>query len=372
MNINEIAAYAKLLRKLVVIEKLPTDLQQHAICFHYFNMMGDELDQIVSNIDSGNSSKLLESRFLVVGNIFKNILRIFTKSISKFQTPLEIRVKTQLLEEFTDPSIAKDKIYETDLSNIEYYKSRLSFIELILYDIDVSLETSELIKEISFPPEYKQSGISILNYFSEVVESKYPDIDISVTIKQEGENVLMVITLPSGEEDIISRALHEYGKVVTGEMKATSFLSNQVAAISLEHKLEMAKMEVSHTKQLLAMERTNSESRICSLEQEVARLFSIIDSGLSEKSNEVKMLINLLDKEKQLTTDTIHTLIENLESAHSENNEDRAKDIVVSLKEESPSLYDKFNEIILKGAVAGASGNVFYSWLLAVIQSIPK
>lgn len=361
-------AFTKLLQSLVKIEILPVELNSHEACFEYFKNMADELDHVIYEIENHRNSGHITSRFTTISNIFKNILRHYSRHGEKYLLTLERRVKIQLLDEMRRPENYPDITHESDLSGMEAYKNRLGIIELILFDIELELEVSEIIKEISFPPEYKQSGISILNYFSEVIDSKYPDIDISVTIKQGSNSVSMIITLPSGHEEVITKALEDYGNVVSGKLSVKEFLPNQIAAMSLQHKLEFTQMEVSHTRQMLEMERTNNNARVNSLEAEVARLFSIIDSGLSSKSAEVKMLISLLNKEKQLSSATVKSLIDGLVNAYTEKNDKKAIEIVKDIKTQSPSLYEKFNEVIVKGAISGVSGNFFYSWLCQLIK----
>src|SRR5262249_18064385 len=48
-------------------------------------------------------------------------------------------------------------------------------------------------RAIEFPPEYKQAGIGILSYFSEVLAKKYPNEDIRVSILQAGNKVTLRI-----------------------------------------------------------------------------------------------------------------------------------------------------------------------------------
>lgn len=59
----------------------------------------------------------------------------------------------------------------------------------VKYAESIHLATADglatIIREITFPPEYQQAGLAILNYFSAVLADKYPNIPVTVSIKQE-------------------------------------------------------------------------------------------------------------------------------------------------------------------------------------------
>jgi len=82
---------------------------------------------------------------------------------------------------------------------------------------------------IEFPAEYKQAGISILNYFSEILHKKYPEATATVDIKQDGLKVTMIVDPVDGKREIIEKMLHEYGLVVTGKMTPEAFTDDRFA-----------------------------------------------------------------------------------------------------------------------------------------------
>ncbi|MCP4023838.1 MAG: pentapeptide repeat-containing protein, partial [Desulfobacteraceae bacterium] len=90
-------------------------------------------------------------------------------------------------------------------------------VEKDVFIIDNQNDRDFINRSIEFPPEYKQAGISILNYFSEVLKTKYPDTNATVQIKQDGLKVIMTIDPGDGNKEIIEKALDEYGLVVRGQ-----------------------------------------------------------------------------------------------------------------------------------------------------------
>ena len=110
---------------------------------------------------------------------------------------------------------------------------------------------STITKSIEFDEDAYQAGISILSYFSTIVKQKYPNTKIKIKIEQEERTVRMIIETPNGEKELIEKTLEEYGLVVVGQMQPEELLPVKVDEMQLRHKLEMAKMEITHTRELL-------------------------------------------------------------------------------------------------------------------------
>lgn len=122
-------------------------------------------------------------------------------------------------------------------------------------------------RSIEFPPEYKQAGVSILNYFSEILRQRYPESEATVQIKQYGLKVTMTIDPVDGKREIIEKTLNDYGLVITGKMLPEEFESDPLQVMALRNKLEIAQMELRQTKQLLQFTEKHHSERIESLEQ---------------------------------------------------------------------------------------------------------
>ena len=55
------------------------------------------------------------------------------------------------------------------------------YLSGFIFSEDLEGDKEKIIRSIEFPPEYLQSGLSILNYFSTVVKQKYPDKLVKIT-----------------------------------------------------------------------------------------------------------------------------------------------------------------------------------------------
>jgi hypothetical protein len=117
-------------------------------------------------------------------------------------------------------------------------------------DIVMDILDARITRSISFKPEHAQAGIGILANFSKVIKQKYPDIPVTISIKQNGLKVDMVITTPTGDIETITEALDQYGLVVKGEMSPSDFLADPMQVLELKNKLEMSALELRLTKEL--------------------------------------------------------------------------------------------------------------------------
>src|SRR5262249_28184050 len=120
----------------------------------------------------------------------------------------------------------------------------------------------QIVRSIEFPPEYCQAGTAILTYFGQVVRDKYPDTQAKVRIEQDGFVVRLTIETPQGERHQIEELLTEYGLVVAGRLRPEQFLDDRLQVMRLQHKLELAALELRQTKELLAYTRDTSQQRI--------------------------------------------------------------------------------------------------------------
>lgn len=144
-----------------------------------------------------------------------------------------------------------------------------------------SFKEDALIRSIEFPPEYKQAGISILHYFSEILSQKYPEENVKVRIEQEHLKITMIIESENGQEEKIQKELESYGLVITGKMPVEQFCNNPIDAMALRQKLEIATLEVKHTKELMYAERNQYETRISSLEEFLHKMINKKEAPLT-------------------------------------------------------------------------------------------
>ncbi len=179
----------------------------------------------------------------------------------------------------------------SDLNKTYYDLASLDSINLIVKGFERSTNYNKFSRFIEFAPEHKQAGIAILSYFSTVVQQKYPDMEIKVTIEQETNIVRMIVETNNGHKEIIERTLEEYGLCIKGVIAPEEFLSNPFDVMALKYKLELATSELRVAKEIQTLMKSTYENRISSLEQEVGRLHNVIFLSLSNSKNSIDALI---------------------------------------------------------------------------------
>ncbi len=177
--------------------------------------------------------------------------------------------------------------------------------------LSLTFDKGEIIKRsISFEPEHKQAGISILSYFSEIIQQKYPSIDAKVNIEQSGKTVTMIVETPDGEVNKVQKVLDEYGLVIKGDMLPEKLLDNPNYILRLEHKLDMANLEIKYTKKLLDSQDKQYAGRIQGLEDEAQNLRLILGAGLQRNYDTINHFLNLLEAKIKNDTSFTNNLIE--------------------------------------------------------------
>jgi hypothetical protein len=232
-------------------------------------------------------------------------------------------------------------------------------------------EIGNITRSIEFPPEYHQAGLNILNYFSTIINQRYPEIPVTVRIEQEGLKVRMSVQTPEGHHEIVEQTLQAYGLVVTGRMAPEELLENPYQVMALKHKLEMAAMELRHTRELLqSAERYNEQqqSRILSLEADITHLRQFIGSSLQHNQELTEMLQSLLNSLRQQHDTAIYqalsTLKEVLARGITPTDEEVVKGALSTIKEKEPGVFRQMVDLLGKGAITGTAGRLLYDWLI--------
>lgn len=133
-------------------------------------------------------------------------------------------------------------------------------------------------RSIEFPPEYYQAGLGILSYFHNILNEKYPGIQATVRIIQDGLVVKMIVETEDGNRHIVEKALEEYDLILKGEMRPEDYFdpSAQIQILELKNELRMAQVRIESQKELLAFKRNQiMENKI-----HISKLFEMISNGI--------------------------------------------------------------------------------------------
>jgi hypothetical protein len=233
--------------------------------------------------------------------------------------------------------------------------------------IDLQQKQSTLVKRaIIFPPEYKQSAIVILSYFNDILNTKYPLMNVTVTIEQQGDKVTLIVETPAGERETIERELRDYGMVVTGELPPEQYLQNPQQVIALKHKLEIAALELRHTKELLQSERSHYGERILSLEDQTKLLREMLDKDKDSTDQISSQLRELVSHTKSTAQASLKIIIALLERGLEKEDTAELEKHLREIKRDDSSVFERMQDLLIKGAIQGAAGNYFHAILQAI------
>ena len=183
----------------------------------------------------------------------------------------------------------------------------------------------------------------------------------------------MTITHPDGKQEEIVHTLNNYGLVLTGKLQPEELFEDNIQVLALKHKLEMAKMEVSQVKEILELERNGSKSRIDALESEVESLRNLVGQRMQANESTQYKLIELFASHIEASKENVSLCaIQELGFAISERDAAKAELILDDMNIKEPELFEKLNTLITEGAISGVVGNSAFSWLQAIIASLPK
>ncbi len=184
-------------------------------------------------------------------------------------------------------SLKEIRIDDFSLETIsEEYRINYGFSWTVLDD---GINQHKILREITFKPEHKEAGISILSYFSNILKQKYPDTKVSVSITQDDLKVTMAIETPEGEKKLIEKTLDEYGLVVQGEMAPERLLDDPFEVQRLKTHIRFAETQLETYRELLLTSRTYGENRINSLEEDIKYLKNLVNGLLSSNQEQTKL-----------------------------------------------------------------------------------
>lgn len=275
----------------------------------------------------------------------------------------ESRLTTKLIyrEVFTNESVST-----------LIYKYLNEFLKIQSKILEEHSSLIDIIKESEIPEEYQASSTSLLHYFSTIVKQKFPDITISLSIKNTKEAVKVTISCPEESREKVDNVFSQYGLVLSGKKDIQEFLDNPHQIMALEHKLSIAELELRHAQDRLSFERSNFEGRISQLEDSTETYKKLLGDMMTRDNqirDDFKSIIKNTTRSNNLyAKNTLNFLASSIE----EKNKDKVSNTLAEIKEKDPTLFDQVNDIILKGAVSGASGNILYQWLLPIINTFPK
>lgn len=225
-------------------------------------------------------------------------------------------------------------------------------------------------KSIEFEPHHVSAGLSILTYFNEFVRQKYLGTATKVRIEQNNTSVILIIETPSGEVELIEKSLKEFGMVVVGELQASEVLERDMDIERLKMKLEMAAMELRHNEKILFLYKSENDSnkiRITALEDQLKDLQKTINKSLSAAQSHISKQIN---SQKGIPSEIVKLINGNQDKELTENLK-KIIEVEINKHKNDKSVLLSIKKLV-ENSVYGVTGNSLYTFILHVINNLPK
>jgi hypothetical protein len=233
-------------------------------------------------------------------------------------------------------------------------------------------------KTIEFPPEYRHAGITILSNFSSLVRDKYKDADVRVSIQQKKNKVILVIESDDGVLERIEKTLQTYGMVLSGKAPIEDLTTDPFKIAELNQQIRIAQIQLENQKELLAIEQRHNrqlEDKNQSIESQYKDMISILTDSIKSKDKESGFLRTLIKSATTTQSETAKSSLNTLISILEKNNFKEDKKVVVKnleqIKDSDPSAFKRISDFA-ESCTAGVVGNSLYSWIIPIINALPK
>jgi hypothetical protein len=244
-------------------------------------------------------------------------------------------------------------------------------------------DTEQIIRSIEFPPEYYHSGITILSYFTAVLRHKNLSEQVKVSIQQSGLKVRLIIESPSGQRELIERALETYALVVTGNRPIEELTTDPYEVMELKCQLRIAHAQLQNQRDMLALKSSEVGDTKVSLkrleqrsDEDRARFMALIERLTSHNAELATGFKELAEQAAQAQNKALAGALENLykvvERGAREEDREEVIQSLTTIHREDTGVFQRVYDTLLMGAVSEGAGNYLYSWLQFFVGTLPK
>ncbi len=249
---------------------------------------------------------------------------------------------------------------------IKYFLPELRGAKLDVADHVPFEQDGSYSNKIEFPPHLKQAGIAILNNFSDILESKFPEREIGITIEQKGLEVTMTIMAEDGQVlEEVKQTLSEYMMVVHGQKEPEELLNDPSDIKRLKNKIELLTREIEMNEKLMSRDQREIAQLTGTVRDQREHIADLISLAHKKEDNSaqtqltLREILHFNDRNVLLLLDS---LVDNL---NARNEVEARKDIDVFQKRH-PS---EFNKLVTmsKQVLVGAMGGEAHRLLMTLV-----
>lgn len=232
-----------------------------------------------------------------------------------------------------------------------------------------SYTRSRIVRTINPKPEHKQVVLSVLNYFGRIIEQKHGASDVRVTTQQATEGITFTVEVNHGDKGAVEDDLFHYGLVVMDQQTAETLLPVPAQALELRHKLDIAKLELRHTTELLYTERHGYSSKIEHLESEVEWLRKAIGEGLSNNKELQAAIIKIAQGSSQSIQDSLLVVLRKASNGLVEEDKARVTAELTKIANTEPGMLEKLKNLGAE-VFTGTTSDLLAEWIKDVLSSM--
>lgn len=263
------------------------------------------------------------------------------------------------------------KIVEEALQNEAVANSEIAALLHSLLN-NVESDQEHIVRGMELPSTYRMAGLSLLLFFTRLVELEHPHIKVKSITEQKDEWVKLILEVESKHRQTVENLLEHYSQALLRKKALNSVAKSDRALMELKKALDVSALEISLTKGIETEGLEEVSSHIESFGAEVEQLHQNVGRGLSNMSALQHVIISLLSEEREAINKALLTLRDRLHLKMSAEDVEEIKAALLMVREHAPDTFEELRQIINKTSVSGAAGDMLYSWLASLSGVMPK
>lgn len=244
----------------------------------------------------------------------------------------------------------------------------------VLHNLLDSAESDQehIIRGMDFPPSYRVAGLLLLSFFPRLVELRHPHMWVKYTTLQEGERVKFIIETDKQHSKKIEALLEHYSQILLREVPLNVLAKDERQLMELKKILDLSALEISLGKQIEAAHLVEMSDQMESFSEEVEYLHKIVGRGIGGMKELRDIIASLVSEEQEMVNKALLLLRDRLHVNMSATDEEEVKAALLAVKEHAPDSFEEIRQVINKGSVSGAAGDMLYSWIASLSTVLPK
>ncbi len=147
------------------------------------------------------------------------------------------------------------RFYHTGLKFIELTKEQKLMIHILINNLKGSV-----VREMTVSPDFHSAFSLSINALRNVLKQQLPFEKIPITIRHEGDKIILIINPPEGEKLTILSILKKFGQFLSNEISLEDFVEDQIVRAKIEHDLDMANASLKYVEKLLKIEKEKNRA----------------------------------------------------------------------------------------------------------------